>query len=539
MGTGTFTLRGPSPSTAVVTAPYTNLASGTYSLIFTSSNGCVSAPYPIVINPAPSPSTITSANVTVTQPTCTAGGSIVLNTTGLGTGTFTVRGPSPSTAVLTAPYTNLAAGIYSITFTNADGCVSAPYPVTINHAPSTLATPTVLPASQPNCYHSTGSVEIHNVVIGVTYTLTGCGITQSLTPTQPGGAGTPIYHNVFENLPPCTYSVVATKAGSCQSAPASVTINAVPAVPTVYTLGGGSCVGNYASALTLSDTDYHVNYQLQRDVNGTWTPVTTMAGTGGSISFGVQPAGTYRVVATSTTAGYCYTTTNSVTVIVCAPIEGCTLGYWKNHTDRWCSTYRTGTPYGSVFTSAPAELKYLTLQEALNLGGGGIYNLARQSVAALLNACSDQVNYNARYEGHISVLQYDVNHAFETGTAGSLASTLDGYNNEGCPLGGTRATTAPNATLGSAPLAERAMDIYPNPFTHQASIEFTLSKSEHYSVQVLDMSGRLVTRVATGVAEAGTPNRFQVSSSNMAEGIYMVRLVTDSSIQTKRLILRK
>ena len=83
------------------------------------------------------------------------------------------------------------------------------------------------------------------------------------------------------------------------------------------------------------------------------------------------------------------------------------------------------------------------------------------------------------------------------------------------------------------------MDIYPNPFSYLAWVDFTLSKSEHFSVLVLDMSGRIVTRVATGVAEAGIPNRFQLSSSEMAEGIYLVRLITDGSIQTKRLVVRK
>jgi hypothetical protein len=220
------------------------------------------------------------------------------------------------------------------------------------------------------------------------------------------------------------------------------------------------------------------------------------------------------------------------------PIQGCTLGYWKNHTDRWCSAYSTGMLYGSVFTSAPTQVRNYTLLEALNLGGGGIENLARQSVAALLNVCSDEVNYNKAYEGNIAKLIADVNAAYMNASAGMLAITLDSYNNAGCPLEGTSATTA-SLTLGDGSAAARAMGIYPNPFSYQASVEFTLGKSERYNLQVLDMSGRVVNKVATGVAEAGRPYRFQIEGRDLAEGVYMVRLITDKSIQTQRLVLRK
>jgi hypothetical protein len=47
---------------------------------------------------------------------------------------------------------------------------------------------------------------------------------------------------------------------------------------------------------------------------------------------------------------------------------------------------------GDVLKNAPSNLVNLTLLQALN-GGGGIYNLARQAVAALLNTCSDEVDY--------------------------------------------------------------------------------------------------------------------------------------------------
>jgi hypothetical protein len=95
------------------------------------------------------------------------------------------------------------------------------------------------------------------------------------------------------------------------------------------------------------------------------------------------------------------TCSQTITVLPC---EGCTLGYWKNHTDRWCSTYSPTMLFGSVFVNAPSNLANLTLLQALNLGGGGIFNLARQGVAALLNTCSDEVHYSTPYGSYIKCL---------------------------------------------------------------------------------------------------------------------------------------
>ena len=119
--------------------------------------------------------------------------------------------------------------------------------------------------------------------------------------------------------------------------------------------------------------------------------------------------------------------------------EGCTLGYWKNHTDRWCSSYTPSMIFGDVFVNAPSNLANFTLLQALNLGGGGIYNLARQGVAALLNACSDEVDYPAPYSDNTQISNRCVNTAYLAGgsSARKLATQLDILNNSGCPLGGT------------------------------------------------------------------------------------------------------
>ena len=64
--------------------------------------------------------------------------------------------------------------------------------------------------------------------------------------------------------------------------------------------------------------------------------------------------------------------------------EGCSPGYWKNHTN-WPSPYTKTMLFSAVFSNAfPGK----TLQQVLSTGGGGLIALGRQTVSALLNAKS-------------------------------------------------------------------------------------------------------------------------------------------------------
>jgi hypothetical protein len=82
-------------------------------------------------------------------------------------------------------------------------------------------------------------------------------------------------------------------------------------------------------------------------------------------------------------------------------IEGCTPGYWKNHIDTWeggidirvAGIDKTIYPdslvsdvFDVTFAGPYAGYNDLTLEEALNQGGGGFKALLRHGVAALLNS---------------------------------------------------------------------------------------------------------------------------------------------------------
>jgi hypothetical protein len=127
--------------------------------------------------------------------------------------------------------------------------------------------------------------------------------------------------------------------------------------------------------------------------------------------------------------------------------EGCTPGYWKNHTEDWLET-EAGDPsyaptdlFGDVF-----GVDYdVTLIDALQGGGGrGIEGaqkvLARSATAALLNAAHEGIGYPlSRYfetEAGEPILA-SVQDVWDSGDRDAildLAVMFDELNNLGCPL---------------------------------------------------------------------------------------------------------
>ena len=106
--------------------------------------------------------------------------------------------------------------------------------------------------------------------------------------------------------------------------------------------------------------------------------------------------------------------------------EGCSQGYWKNHTASWGLTdYNTYDRYEDVF-GVPYEK---TLLQALNSGGGGQNALGRQAVAALLNASHPSVDYFYAEDEVIEIVQ----DAYDTGDYERAKDLLEEHTSP-CPL---------------------------------------------------------------------------------------------------------
>jgi hypothetical protein len=118
--------------------------------------------------------------------------------------------------------------------------------------------------------------------------------------------------------------------------------------------------------------------------------------------------------------------------------QGCTPGYWGNHTESW-QTYTPTMLVSGAFSYANLYgLGSYTLAEALSFSGGtdttgAARILLRAAVAAVLNAEHSGVSYPISKTDVVALVDAAMLSADRDAML-TLAALLDGYNNAGCPL---------------------------------------------------------------------------------------------------------
>ena len=79
---------------------------------------------------------------------------------------------------------------------------------------------------------------------------------------------------------------------------------------------------------------------------------------------------------------------------------------------------------------------------------------------------------------------------------------------------------------------------YPNPFNTGTIIRFSIPVSSDVTIDIFDILGRRVTRLANDRFDAGI-HEIPFSGSNLASGVYIYRLTTQFGVQTKKMVLVK
>jgi hypothetical protein len=157
------------------------------------------------------------------------------------------------------------------------------------------------------------------------------------------------------------------------------------------------------------------------------------------------------VTATATATGACAGAVSSNTTSATCVIsfcEGCTPGYWKNHTERWdnpsdpiaqAAGFTTQTNFYTFFGIPPGTCglpNSLTMLQAVNLGGGGAFKLARHGIPGLLNFAAG-LNYGlpGTTIKTAAQLKQAITEALSACTPEPLATQIAAGNELGdCPL---------------------------------------------------------------------------------------------------------
>ena len=94
--------------------------------------------------------------------------------------------------------------------------------------------------------------------------------------------------------------------------------------------------------------------------------------------------------------------------------------------------------------------------------------------------------------------------------------------------------TSTNQKAG-LPTDIRLFQNYPNPFNSQTTINYELPWRGKVKLQVFDIAGKEVTTLVDGVQQAGI-HSVKWNASSSSSGVYLVRLILDQHVQTRKLL---
>ncbi|WP_343632064.1 T9SS type A sorting domain-containing protein [Fluviicola sp.] len=211
----------------------TNLTAGTYSVTITDANGCTGTVSPTVTQPAAA----VSGTTVVTNVACFGGNTGAINLTptgGVGPYTFNWVG-----GVTSEDRTNLTAGSYSVTITDANGCTGTISPITLTQPAAAVSGTTVV--TNVACFgNNTGAI--------------------NLTPT--GGVGPYTFNWVGgvttedrTSLTAGSYSVTITDANGCTGTVSPIVVTQpASAVSGTTVVTNIACFGNNTGSINLTPT---------------------------------------------------------------------------------------------------------------------------------------------------------------------------------------------------------------------------------------------------------------------------------------------
>ena len=260
---------------AAITASITGVAAGTYSVTVTDANGCTDSTSVIITEPA----ALVASAVVDNNVSCNglADGSATASATG-GTGAYSYTW---STGATTATVTGLAAGTYSVTVVDANGC-SANTSITITEPTALVVTTTVV--SNVSC-NGLCDGEISANVTG--------GTSPASFIWSTGSTGNPI-----TNLCAGTYTVTVTDANGCTATSTSIVTEPPVLVASTSLDANVSCNGLADGAATATATGGTPSHTFLWNTGAATASVTGLT------------AGTYTV--TVTDANSCTSTASLV-----------------------------------------------------------------------------------------------------------------------------------------------------------------------------------------------------------------------------------
>ncbi len=238
----TYSLDGGASQTG---ATFTNISSGSHTVIFTDALGCTGQ---VTINVASGAAvTATATPVKTSCPTSADGSVTVVPNNGTGPYQFSIDGSAATQP--TGVFSGLAVGPHSVTFTDANGC-SGVVNFNIQAGPVITGTASATGASCPGISNGTITVTATSGLPPYKYSLDG---------------GTPQTSNVFNGVSSGPHTVVITDALACNTATINVSVSAGTAITGTATATPTTCPGVNNGKITVTPSTGTAPYQYSID----------------------------------------------------------------------------------------------------------------------------------------------------------------------------------------------------------------------------------------------------------------------------------
>ncbi len=79
---------------------------------------------------------------------------------------------------------------------------------------------------------------------------------------------------------------------------------------------------------------------------------------------------------------------------------------------------------------------------------------------------------------------------------------------------------------------------YPNPFTGETNLSFSLEEAGNISIDVYNMSGQKISSLVNSNFNAGSHTiKWNARADGVSEGIYYLRMRTENKVVTRKVIM--
>ena len=202
----------------------------------------------------------------------------------------------------------------------------------------------------------------------------------------------------------------------------------------------------------------------------------------------------------------------------------------------WLSSNNSTNPYGLICNCVSCEAGFSADQHLHDVSSTDVTFLSYNPAAVATETYNISGSNGASYtnDGTTSILlpngTYTVCHTVVTKTKERCTTcrviTITGDNGD------------PSDPTGPLGISISGASLSPNPSSDASVLAFTLSENSNTEIQVINSYGRTVKTLLEKKVLSKGDQKINFSTSDMEEGLYTVRITTDSEVKTINLMVR-